>query len=74
MTGSDAPSTANVERTGPRMLLYVPPEISWPSITAPYHTPADTVEQVDFDRLSRVVDGLTHVTADLARASTPREG
>lgn len=30
-----------------------------------YHTPRDTVETIDFDRLARVVDGLRAVTAHL---------
>ena len=33
---------------------------------AQYHTPQDTVERVDFDRLARVVDGLAAVVARLA--------
>ncbi|HET8761296.1 MAG TPA: M28 family peptidase [Nitrospiria bacterium] len=31
-----------------------------------YHTPNDTPEQVDYERLARVVAGLEHVVADLA--------
>jgi hypothetical protein len=31
----------------------------------PYHTVADTPDQVDYDRMTRVVKGLVHVTADL---------
>jgi len=31
-----------------------------------YHTPADTVDKIDFERLARVVDGLRVVIADLA--------
>jgi hypothetical protein len=31
-----------------------------------YHTPDDTPEQVDYERLARVVAGLEHVVADLA--------
>ena len=31
-----------------------------------YHTPLDTIDRIDFDRLARVVDGLHHVVQDLA--------
>ena len=34
----------------------------------PYHTAADTAEQIDYDRMSRVVSGLLHVIVDLAHA------
>ncbi len=33
----------------------------------PYHTPYDTVDQVDFERFARVVDGLRGVVSDLAK-------
>jgi hypothetical protein len=31
-----------------------------------YHTPEDTADKLDFDRMARVVDGLTHVVRALA--------
>jgi len=31
-----------------------------------YHTEQDTVEKVDFDKLARIVFGLTKVISDLA--------
>jgi Zn-dependent M28 family amino/carboxypeptidase len=31
-----------------------------------YHTPQDTADKLDYDRMSRVVDGLTHVVRALA--------
>jgi hypothetical protein len=37
-----------------------------------YHTPWDTADRVDVDRLARVVDGLDAVIADLAGHPTPR--
>jgi len=39
-----------------------------------YHTPADTIDRIDFDRLARVVDGLLHVVADLAGLPPAPEG
>lgn len=33
-----------------------------------YHTPADTPEKIDYERLARVLDGLEHVVAVLADA------
>ena len=35
--------------------------------SAAYHTPQDTPEKLDYDRLARVVAGLARVTLDLAR-------
>lgn len=32
----------------------------------PYHSPEDTPEKLDYDRMARVVDAMTHVIADLA--------
>jgi hypothetical protein len=37
-----------------------------------YHTPQDTPDKVDFDRMSRVVEGLVGVTRDLAGVSELR--
>ncbi len=34
-----------------------------------YHTAGDTPEKLDYDRLARVIHGLSGVTADLAKAS-----
>jgi Zn-dependent M28 family amino/carboxypeptidase len=34
-----------------------------------YHTPDDTIDKINFDRLARVVRGLEHVVADLTSAS-----
>jgi Zn-dependent M28 family amino/carboxypeptidase len=31
-----------------------------------YHTPEDTADKLDFERMARVVDGLTHVVRALA--------
>jgi len=39
-----------------------------------YHTAADTPNKIDYDRLARVVIGLEHVVADLARGEGQREG
>lgn len=33
-----------------------------------YHTPEDTLEKIDFERTARVVRGLRHAVAALARA------
>ena len=33
-----------------------------------YHTPEDTIDKVDFDRMARVVRGLEKVVAELAGA------
>ena len=35
--------------------------------SADYHTPRDTVDTIDFERLARVVTGVGHVVRDLAR-------
>jgi Zn-dependent M28 family amino/carboxypeptidase len=31
-----------------------------------YHTPEDTLDKIDFERMARVVEGLSHVVTDLA--------
>ena len=36
-----------------------------------YHEPTDTIDRIDFDGFTRVVDGLRYVTADLARLALP---
>lgn len=33
---------------------------------APYHTPADTPEKLDYERMARVVTGLARTILDLA--------
>ena len=33
-----------------------------------YHSPSDTHEKLDYDRMARVVNGLERVTRDLAGA------
>ncbi len=38
-----------------------------------YHAPSDTPEKLDYDRLARVVAGLTRVTASLAGADPTRK-
>jgi hypothetical protein len=34
---------------------------------ADYHQPTDTPDKLDFDRMTRVVDGMKHVVTDLAK-------
>ena len=31
-----------------------------------YHTPLDTIDKVDFEKMARVVDGVRYVVASLA--------
>jgi hypothetical protein len=31
-----------------------------------YHTPEDTPDKLDYDRMARVVDGLRHVVGEVA--------
>lgn len=38
---------------------------------APYHTAADTPDQIDYDRMARVVAGLAHVVTALAETTRP---
>jgi hypothetical protein len=38
-----------------------------------YHTAADTPDKIDFDRASRVVDGMEHVVRELAGAANETE-
>lgn len=38
---------------------------------APYHTPQDTPDKIDYDRTARVVVGLARVVAELAGAMAP---
>jgi hypothetical protein len=51
-------------------------QFGWPAIMVTdtalfrnphYHRDSDTPETLDYDRMARAVDGLTHVVADLAR-------
>ncbi len=39
-----------------------------------YHDPEDTIDKIDFDRTARVVRGLDHVVAELARAEPADDG
>jgi Zn-dependent M28 family amino/carboxypeptidase len=40
---------------------------------APYHTPADTPDKLDYGKMARIVAGLGRVVADLARADTAQK-
>ena len=37
---------------------------------APYHTPGDTPDKIDYAKMARIVAGLAHVVADLASVDT----
>jgi len=39
-----------------------------------YHRPSDTIDKIDFDRLSQVVRGIQHTTEHLAGTSAPASG
>ena len=39
-----------------------------------YHTPEDTAEKLDYERMARVVTGLEGVVAELAGSAEPAEG